>query len=210
MCGGPTQQQKDAATQTAALDKQLAGQFATGSAVTNPFFSNLVTNPGQNPQLAQQYGMQKAQLAASDAGFGGALPSGFAAQQKMDLGENYAQTQDASMFGRQMAGAQGLNPLASAQTAQSGNNSILQAPLQNNFWSNLVGGLVGAIPGMGGIGGAISGAKHGADVQEDDTPIMAHEGEVILNRKQQKKYLKKKPTHLPKVENRSIYVPSYA
>src|SRR5579864_1795773 len=83
-CGGPTQQQKDAATQTAALDKALAGQFTTGTAITNPFFSNLVTNPGQNPQLAQQYGMQKAGLAARDAGFGGALPSGFEAQQQLD------------------------------------------------------------------------------------------------------------------------------
>lgn len=179
------------------LDQTLQNQFQTGSAVTNPFYTNLVNNPGQNPQLAQQYGQQKAALASTDAGFGGALPSGFEAQQKLDLGEGYAQAQDQSMLNRQLAGAQGLNPLAAGSAAQTGNASVFNSQaLQNNFWGNLVGGLIGA-------------AKHGADVV-DDTPIMAHKGEVILNKDQQKKYLKKKPKHLPKVENRSIYLPAYA
>lgn len=142
MCGGPSQQQKDAAASQSQLDQQLAGQFKTGSAVTNPFFSGLVTNPGQNPQLAQQYGMQRAQEASADAGFGAALPSGFATAEKNRLGENYAQAQDNSMFQRQLTGAQGLNPLGAASAAQSGNQSIMQAPLQNNFWSNVVGGLI--------------------------------------------------------------------
>jgi hypothetical protein len=203
MCGGPSPEQKAAAASQSALDQQLAQQFKTGSAVTNPFFSNLVTNPGQNPQLAQQYAQQKAGLAARDAGFGSALPSGFEAQQELDLGENYAQAQDNSMFQRQLTGAQGLNPLGAASAAQSGNTSIMQAPLQNNFWSNVVGGL---ISGAGNIPFAF--AKKGGYVKKDE-PVMAHKGEVILNKKQQKKYLKKKP-NLPEVEHKSIYMPAYA
>jgi hypothetical protein len=154
MCGGPSAQQNAAAASQTQLDQSLANQFNTGSAVTNPFFSNLVKNPGQNPQLAQQYGMQKAGLASKAAGYGGALPSGFEAQQQADLGENYAQAQDSSMLQRQLAGAQGLNPLGAASAAQSGNNSIMQAPLQNNFWSNVVGGL---ISGVGNIPFAFGG-----------------------------------------------------
>jgi hypothetical protein len=144
-CGGPTAQQNAAASSTAALDTSLSNQFNTGTAITNPFFSSLVSNPQQNPQLAQQYGQQKAQLAANNAGYGSALPSGFAAAENTQLGESYDQAQAQSMFGRQLAGAQGLNPLGAATAAQSGNNSIMQAPLSNNFWSNLVGGLIGAV-----------------------------------------------------------------
>jgi hypothetical protein len=42
-----------------------------------------------------------------------------------------------------LQGAQGLNPLAPASAAQGGNQSIMNAPLQNNFWSNLIGGMLG-------------------------------------------------------------------
>lgn len=142
MCGGPSQQQKDAATSTANLSNAETAQFQQGSAVTTPFYSNLVTNPGQDPALAQQFGQAKAQQAGRNAGFGGALPSGFAEQENTDMAENYAKTQANDMFGRQMAGAQGLNPQAAAGTAVGANQSILQAPLQNNFWSDLVGGLI--------------------------------------------------------------------
>ena len=81
-------------------------------------------------------------MAAQNAGYGGALPSGFAAQENTDLGENEAQAQANGMFGRQLQGAQLLNPQAAAGTALSGANSVMQAPLQNNFWSNLLGGLI--------------------------------------------------------------------
>ena len=142
MCGGPTDQQKQAATAATNLTNQEAAQYAAGTAVTTPFYSNLVNNPQQNPQLAQQYGQQKAQLASRNAGYGGALPSGFAEQQNTDLNESEAQAQANSMFGRQVAGAQGLNPQQAAGTALQGANSVMQAPLQNNFWSNLLGGLI--------------------------------------------------------------------
>lgn len=203
MCGGPSAEQKQAAALQGQLDQTLANQFQYGSGVTNPFFSSLVTNPGQDPALAQQYGMQKAGLRSKAAGYGGALPSGFEASQERDLGESYAQAQDNSMLQRRLTGAQGLNPLGAASAATTGNNAIFQAPLQNNFWSNLVGGLIGA---AGNIPFAF--AKKGGYVKKNE-PVMAHKGEVILNPKQQKKYLKKKP-NLPEVEHKNIYMPAVA
>jgi hypothetical protein len=154
-CGGPTSQQNTAADQTQALSSAELQQFQTGSAVTNPFYTNMVTNPQQNPALAQQYGQQKAQLAGQNAGYGAALPSGFAAQENTDLGEAQAKAQAGNMQAEQMAGAQGLNPQAAAGTAVGANQSVMQAPLGNSFWSNLIGGL---IQGGSQMGSAYLGA----------------------------------------------------
>lgn len=141
-CGGPTDDQKKAASNTTALSSDELANYQAGTKVTTPFYDNLTTNPGQDPALAQQYGVQKAQQDANFAGYGDALPSGFATAAKTRMGEDYARTQDAGMLNRQLTGAQGLNPQQSAQTAVAGNQSVMNAPLQNNFWTNLVGGLI--------------------------------------------------------------------
>lgn len=148
--------------------------------------------------VANQLKQQDAMLNNRLAGYGSALPSGFAESEKAGMAESagqaFDQTQLQLLNAQQQAkltGAQGLNPLGAATAAQSGNNSIMQAPLQNNFWSNLVGGMVG------GLGMAM--AKKGGYLKRDE-PVMAHKGELILNKKQQKKYLKRKP-HLPEVEH---------
>lgn len=136
-------------------------------------------NPGQDPALAAQYGQARASTAANDAGFGTALPSGFDAARQNRLKEQYAQGQDASMLQRQTLGAQLLNPMAAASGASQGNQSIFNSSaLQNSFWGNLVGGLVGALK----TGGIIP--KTGL--------ALVHKGEVVLNKKQQKKHLKGK------------------
>lgn len=216
-CGGPSQQQKDAAASQSALDQQLAQQFKTGSAVTNPFYSNLVTQGlpyfGQQSQystsdIAQQLNKAKAGVSNRLAGYGSALPSGFAEAEKTGLDESAMQDFDQNQLGllqqnlqAKMAGAAGLNPLGTASAATSGNNAIMQAPLQNNFWSNLVGGIVGA---AGNIPFAF--AKRGGYLKKDE-PVMAHKGELILNKPQQKKYLKRKPK-MGEVEHRMM--PAYA
>jgi hypothetical protein len=143
MCGGPTQEQKDAAKANADLANTELGQYKAGTAVTTPFYSSQVTNPEQDPALATQYGIQKAQMKARNAGYGSALPSGFEAQQEADLGEQYGRAQDENMYARRMAGAAGLNPQASAGVASGTNSGIFNSTaLQNNFWGNLINGVI--------------------------------------------------------------------
>lgn len=94
------------------------------------------------------------------------------------------------MFGRQLTGAQLLNPMQAAQSAQQGNQSVFNSTaLQNSFWSNLVGGLVG---GAAGIAGAPFGFKKGGKVPHTGMHLL-HKGEVVLNKKQQKKHLTSAP-----------------
>lgn len=100
--------------------------------------------------IAKDINQQQAMMKNRLAGEGEALPSGFAESASRDLAEGGAQAFDQNQLGlmqqneqAKMAGAAGLNPMASATAAQSGNNSIMQAPLQNNFWSNLIGGMTG-------------------------------------------------------------------
>jgi hypothetical protein len=170
MCGGPTQQQKAAAASTAQLTGDEVTQFEQGSAATNPFYEGVIANgiPGLGAQqqystsdLAGNINAAKANLAGKEAGYGSALPSGFAQQEQADVGIGGAQAFDqnqlsllAQNFAAKMGAAQALNPQQAASTAVGGNQSILQAPLQNNFWGNLVGGLV---QGAGNIPFAFSG-----------------------------------------------------
>jgi hypothetical protein len=168
-CGGPTAQQQSAATSTSDIDSTLANMFQTDATQTQPFYTNLLQQglPYFNQQsqysssdLAQQEGQQQAALKSRLTGQGSTLPSGFASQEETDLQGQTAEAFDQNQLNllqqqqqAKMAGAAGLNPLASASTAISGNQSIMQAPLQNSFWSNLIGGILGS--GAGGDGWSI-------------------------------------------------------
>lgn len=160
MCGGPSSQQKDAAASQAQLTQQQAQVQAQDNAVTQPFFTNEVQKglPYFNAEsqystsnLAKQVNQAKAGLAANRAGYGGALPSGFAASQDTDLAAKGAEAFDANQLNmldrnqqekdnaaRALAGQQGL----ALTSAFGGNNSIMQAPLSNNFWGNLIQGVI--------------------------------------------------------------------
>ena len=159
MCGGPSQQQKDAASSQADLDKQLTGQFKAGSAVTQPFYTNMVKEglPFFNPEsqfatssLGRDVNQQRVMMKNRLAGEGAALPSGFAESAERDLAEGGAQAFDQNQLAllqaqqnAKLMGAQGLNPMQAAGMAQGGNQSIFGSPnLRNDFWSNVVGGLV--------------------------------------------------------------------
>lgn len=172
MCGGPSQQQTDAAAAQANLSNQQAALSSENNAITQPFFSNEVQNglPFFNAQsqystsnLADQINQAKASQNANFAGYGGALPSGFAQSANRDLSIGGAKAFDQNQLSlltaqqnekdnaaRTLAG-QGAN---AASTAIGGNQSIMQAPLANNFWSNLVGGIV---QGAGNIPFAFGG-----------------------------------------------------
>jgi hypothetical protein len=157
-CGGPSSQQSAAATSQANLSNAELAEFQKNSAQTDPFYANVLANgiPGMAQQqqystsdLAGQINQAKANEKTKLAGFGSALPSGFAEQESADIGAKGAQAFDqnqlsllSQQFAAKMAAAQGLNPQASASGASGANQSILQAPLQNSFWSNLISGLI--------------------------------------------------------------------
>jgi hypothetical protein len=159
LCGGPSAEQKTAASSQADLNKTLADQFKAGSAVTNPFYQNLVEkglpffadeSQYSTSSLAKDVNTQGAMMRNRLAGYGSSLPSGFAESSERDLAEGGAQAFDQNQLAllqaneaAKMGGAAGLNPLGKATAAQQGNQSIFSSPqLSNNFWSNVVGGLV--------------------------------------------------------------------
>lgn len=160
MCGGPSSQQKQAASSQAALSQEElqalqqtlpgATSFYSQEAKAGlPYFAAQSQYATSN--LAQQIAQQKANLARQNAGFGGALPSGFAAQENRDLDLGGAQAFDQNMLNllaqqeaAKRSGAAGLAAIASGSgsTAAGANQSIMNAPLQNNFWSNLISGVI--------------------------------------------------------------------
>lgn len=204
MCGGPSQQQTQAADQQLALEQQMAGIYAPaataeskltgdlsgafekGQSLTEPFYSNLLENglpyfgaesDYSSSGIGKQFNAAKARLDSSLAGSGSNLPSGYKDQLESDLSTNFGEAFDQNMqqllqqqTAAKMAGEQGLSPLGFASTAAGANSgllnagptavganqSVMNAPLQNNFWSNLLGGVLGAggtaVGGMGAGG----------------------------------------------------------
>lgn len=166
MCGGPAKSQKVAAQQQGQLSAEQLALLNKEAPVASSFYNQEATGglPYFNQQaqystsdLANQINLAKAGMKGREAGFGDALPSGFAEQEQADIGTAGAKAFDQNMMSllaqktaAKQAGAAGAAGLAqgAAGTAVGANQSILQAPLQNNFWSNLIGGLV---QGVGNI-----------------------------------------------------------
>jgi hypothetical protein len=221
-CGGPSDAQNQATATQGALNTELANQYKTSAATVDPYATSLVT--GGNPVFAQEeaqglpnfaaesaYGTSgvakninqaKATQANKFAGYGTALPSGFAASAARDLdtsgAEAFDQNQQALIAaqeqaklqgaqlqqGAQTTGAQLLNPLAVAGATTQGNATIPSLAPANSFWGNLVSGLV---QGAGNIPQAF--AKKGGKVIRTG-PVVVHRGEQILTPKQQRRELK--------------------
>lgn len=168
MCGGPSSQQKAAANAQANLDTNMSNLMTQWENETTPFYENVLQKglPYFNQEsqystadIAKQINQAKANLAGRNAGFGAALPSGFTEAENADVDEAGAQMFDQNMlnllnenFQAKSNAASAMNPLGPASVASSGNASIMNAPLQNNFWSNLLGGLIS------GAGQAFQGA----------------------------------------------------
>jgi hypothetical protein len=163
-----------AATAETGLVNNLNTAFTTGQAETEPFYSNLLENglpyfsenaDYSSSAIGQQEAQAQAQLKQRMASGGSNLPNGYEDQLSNDLSTNYGEAFDQNMLAllnqnqaAKMAGAQGLNPIAYASTAAGansgllgagstavgGNQSVMNAPLQNSFWSNLLGGILGA------------------------------------------------------------------
>jgi hypothetical protein len=160
MCGGPTHQQKTAAqglsAEQQALLKETTQELPVASSVYNqeatqglPYFNQQAQY--STSDLANQINLAKAGAKGREAGFGDALPSGFAEQEQADIGTAGAKAFDQNMmsllaqqFAAKQAGAAGAAGLAtgSAGTSAGAGQAVVNAPLQNNFWSNLISGLV--------------------------------------------------------------------
>jgi hypothetical protein len=179
--GGPSSQQKAAATSQTNLDSQLSNaygqqqQFAQAQqAKVNPFYTQMMNQGMPNYSQAtdaaggtnaQAFAPARAQLEKTLGQQGNALPSGFATQARTDLADQQGQAFDQSLQGAQgaqfqakQAGAAGLmgqqslaNPTAFSGQALQGNNSIMQAPLATPSILGQVGGA------LGGLGTLLSG-----------------------------------------------------
>lgn len=175
MGGGPSPEQKAAATSQADLNKQLGGAFGrqeqfseTQQNKVNPFYTQLMQ--GGLPYMAnltdalggdtaQAFAPAKAQLERQLGQSANALPSGFATGARSDLAAQQGRAFDQSLQAAQGAnlqakqqGAAGLlgqaqiaNPTAYSGQALSGNQSIMQAPLARPGLSGLLGGLAGGL-----------------------------------------------------------------
>jgi len=168
MCGSPPQQIQNAAAAQANLANTEAGIASQDQAIAQPFFANEVQNglPYFNAQsqystsdMANQINQAKAGQNANLAGYGSALPSGFADSASRDLsaqGANMFDQNQLNLLQQQQqakSGAAGAllgQQQGATSTAVGANSSIAQMPLQNNFWTNLIQGLVSGGSYMGG------------------------------------------------------------
>lgn len=101
--------------------------------------------------LGRATDIAKANLNAKLAGSGSALPSGFATSADANLEEGGAEAQEqnilqllAQQTAQKNLGAASLAELGTtgAGIAGGANSAVMNAPLQNNFWSNLIAGIV--------------------------------------------------------------------
>lgn len=173
--GGPSQQQRDAATAQAQLSNQLSDVFGKQYAfqnaqqqAVNPFYRGLMDRgdpyfanqiDAASGQTASAFQPARAQLERALGQNANALPSGFATGARTDLASNQARAFDQNLLGAQQrnlatrqAGAAGMlgqaqiaNPTAYSGQAQQGFGSIMNAPLASPGLGGLIGGLAGGL-----------------------------------------------------------------
>lgn len=180
MGGGPSVEQKQAASSQANLTNQLASTanrqqdfFEGQQKLAQPFFQSRMDNgnPYFNAQTdatsgltAQAFAPARADLLRS-LGTQSNLPSGFKQQAMTDLDSQQAHAFDQNLLGAlqdqesaKRFGAGGItnqqqlaNPTGYYSGAMQGNQSIMQAPLQRPGVMGLIGGLAGGAAGAMGF-----------------------------------------------------------
>ncbi len=175
MGGGPSQSQKDAAAAQAKLDTQSAQNSADAMNIVkqqyqkiSPFATSRMNNglPAYNALTDYASGTNAQAFAPAHAALlrqmknYGTMPSGFKTQALSDFDARRAMGYDSMLAQNLMAdeqarnGGAGMlvgqqqiaNPIGWAQTAGSGNNSIMGAPLASPGLGGLLGGVMGSIP----------------------------------------------------------------
>ena len=172
MGGGPSSEQKAAASAQANLTNQLGAtaareqQFKENQQnAVNPFYTSMMNNglpyynaltDAQSGTTAQAFAPARAQLYRS-LGAQNGLPNGFREGALTDLNSQQARAFDSSLqnvlgqnFAAKQSGASGLlgqaqiaNPLGYYSGALQGNQSIMQAPLAKPGIAGVLGGLAG-------------------------------------------------------------------
>ncbi|MBV9179876.1 MAG: hypothetical protein JO356_01075 [Acidobacteria bacterium] len=175
MGGGPSPQQKQAATAQANLDNQLSNVFGqqfqfqqAQQNKANPFYTSMMDKglpyfnsltDASSGTTAQAFQPAKAQLERQLGQQTNMLPSGFAEQARTDLASQQARAFDqqlqqnlGSNFAARQAGASGLlgqaqiaNPAQYSGQAIQGNASVMNAPLASPGLGGLLGGLAGGM-----------------------------------------------------------------
>lgn len=174
MGGGPSPEQRQAASSQANLTNQLAGVanrqqdfFEKQQNAVNPFYMQRMKQGDPNfnynmdsagGRTAAAFAPARSQLLRSIGSQQG-LPSGFREGALNDFNENQANVFDqnvaetlAANERAKQAGASGLlgqaqiaNPQGYYGQAMSGNQSILQAPLQRPGMAGVLGGVAGGL-----------------------------------------------------------------
>lgn len=174
MGGGPSAEQKAAASSQANLTNQLAGVanrqqdfFEKQQNTVNPFYLSRMQNglPYMNQLTDSSSGLTARAFAPARQallqrlGTQQGLPSGFREQALTDLDSQQAQSFDQQLLQAQQmneaakaGGAAGLmgqaqmaNPMGYYGGAMGGNQSIMQAPLQRPGIGGLLGGVAGGL-----------------------------------------------------------------
>jgi hypothetical protein len=175
MGGGPSDEQKQAASSQAALNGELGAAFNKNEAfkekqqsAVNPFYSSMMQNglpyfsaltDAAGGTTARAFQPAKQQLERSLGQNTNALPSGFATGARTDLASNQARAYDSQLqnamgqnFAAKQAGASGLlgqaqiaNPLGYAGQATQGNQAVMNAPLASPGLGGLLGGIAGGL-----------------------------------------------------------------
>jgi hypothetical protein len=175
MGGGPSSEQKAAASSQAALNSQLSDVFGRQEKFSEaqqnkanpfytqrmnqglPYYSNLTD--AASGDTARAFAPARAQLEQQLGQNPNALPSGFAQGARSDLAANQARAFDMQLQGAQganeqakQAGASGIlgqaqiaNPQSYAGLATSGNQGVMNAPLARPGLGGLLGGLAGGL-----------------------------------------------------------------
>jgi hypothetical protein len=166
--GGPTGQQKQAATNTLNTGGTLAAQGTANQGVINntvsPFYANRAANglpyytnmvDSTSGSTAQAFAPARAALNRR-LGAQPGLPSGFREGARSDLDEAQAQAFDQTALGAQaaqeqakQAGVAGLaqvnNPLPYYSGALGANQSVMNANLRAPGWGGVAGGAAGGL-----------------------------------------------------------------
>lgn len=164
MCGGPSDEQKNALTSQSQLSNTLAGIAKGREAYQGPYLKSRVEGglPFLNQftdfsggALARSIAPQRAALGARLSRYGGALPSGFREQALGDLNTRQARAFDDQLIQGLMldeetrARAAGLaNPLGYFTGAQQGFGNILNTPQQQSPLGSILGGAIGGLIGL--------------------------------------------------------------
>ena len=164
MCGGPSREQRQAATQQSALANQLAGIAQQRKSYQGPYLRSRIEEglPFRDQALdfsggtlARSYAPARGALLRRLSGYGGALPSGFREQALTDFDTGRARAFDDNVLRTLLldeetrARAAGISdPLGYFSGAERGLGSVISMPGQRSPIGSIFGGAISSLIGL--------------------------------------------------------------